>query len=96
MAEELDIEVARDVFGLSQQQIDTWPFGVPAFSSDRSAAAQVICRLWPSDVRPIFEKHLEARLPRLHGGLAETVMVATPDEICRAALSAVREYGATV
>lgn len=93
--EELDQTVAREVFGLSQGQIDAWPWGVPHFSSDRNFAAGIISHLWCfDDTRRSLEREFAARLPKLRGGLAESLMVATPDEICKAAISAVRECGA--
>jgi hypothetical protein len=39
--EELDESVAREVFGCTQEQIEAWPFDLPAFSTDRNAAVRV-------------------------------------------------------
>jgi hypothetical protein len=92
--EDLDRAIAREVFGLSQEQIDAWPWGVPEFSSSRSDAAKVLCQIWLSeDKRAVMERELCARLPLQGVGLVKTLIVATPDEICAAALSAVRECG---
>ncbi len=89
--EELDEAVAREVFGLSQEQIDAWPWGVPGFSSDRNHAAWVLCRIWPDeDKRAAMERELRARLPLEDGGLLKALIVAAPDEICATALSVVR------
>lgn len=94
--EDLNESVAREVFGLFQEQIDAWPWSVPPFSSDRNYAAGIVSRLWEAEAtRKALEKALTARLPSLHGGIAEILMVATPRELCRAALSAVRECSVT-
>ena len=92
--EEIDEVVAREIFGCTQEQIDAWPFGVPAFSQDRNRAGDIVSRIWAfDDVREIFEKHLTARLPRLHGGVAELLFLCGPREICEAALKASSECG---
>jgi hypothetical protein len=92
-AEELDEAIARDVFCLPQEQIDAWPWGVPAFSVDRNFAAGVAARLWAFDhLRIAFEHKLRARVPRQHGGIVECLFVCTPGDICNAALETIREF----
>jgi hypothetical protein len=93
-SQEIDEAIARELFGLSQEQIDAWPWGVPPFSTERGFAASVVGRIWSFDApRSIFEKCLALRLPQIHGGIAEIIFAATPDVICEAALAMVHECG---
>jgi hypothetical protein len=93
MDEDLDQAVAREVFGLSQKEIDAWPWGVPPLSSDRNLAAGLISRIWTCDrLRNAMERTL-SNLPSLHPGKVELLVVSTPEEICRAAIIAARECG---
>lgn len=90
----LNEAIAREVFGVSQAQIDAWPWWVPAFCQDRNEAAAVACRIGAFDShRETFNRTLARLVPRLHGGLAESIVVCTPKEICQAALATLLECG---
>jgi hypothetical protein len=90
--------VAREVFlakpAVTPDGHEWWPMGLPRFASSRNDAIRVICEICAFDAhRRAFDRSLRARLPRAYGGECELLMVATPDEICRAAIIAVRECG---
>lgn len=96
----LDIEIAHQVFGLSREAIDAWPWGAPFFSSDRTAAADVVGRMLTGPDRQAFEHELEQAARHWgwgstpdHAGTATLLLVLTPDEICRAALKALQQSG---
>lgn len=97
-AEELDIAVAQEVFGVPRAVIDAWPWGVPAFSSQRELSSDVVGRMIAHPAREQFDAALESAarkwgwkaLPE-HSGISAAILVLTPDEICRAALAAIRE-----
>lgn len=92
--DDVDEAIAREVFGCTQQQIDAWPFGTPAFCGDRNYAADVVSGIWTfAGLREAFERHLSATVPRLLGGPAESLFACTSGEICQAALMAFGEYG---
>ena len=93
--DDMDKAIAREVFGLSEGQIEAWPFGVPEFSTNGHDARGVVNRLYSFDRhREAFDRHLARLIPYLHGGLCEQLLVCTPEDICEAALMAVRECGA--
>ena len=82
------------MFGCSQEQIDAWPWFVPDFSQDRNQAASVAACVGSFDGhREFFNRNLAALVPSVNGGLAESLTVCTPDDICRAALATIRECG---
>lgn len=96
----LDIEIAHQVFGLSREAIDAWPWGAPFFSSDRTAAADVVGHMLTGPDRQAFEQELEQAARHWgwgsttdHAGTATLLLVLTPDEICRAALKALQQSG---
>lgn len=93
--EELDIEIAVQVFGVSRGAVESWPWPIPEFSSDRRWSAAVVTEMWArnNSQTKAFERelHTMANKCKVNGGLAELMVVNTPDEICRAALIAVRE-----
>jgi hypothetical protein len=96
--EELDIEIAVHVFGVSMEAIAAWPWVVPEFSTDRNYCSQVILRMFAHDARHIFDEKLESAAMALgwktepkYNGLGAAILVLTPDEICKAALAAIRE-----
>jgi hypothetical protein len=98
--EQLDVDVARLVFGVSQEAIDAWPWGVPCFSTDRGKAADVVGRMLAHSVREAFEVELENAATQWgwgvkpeYAGAATLLLVLTPDEICRAALKALQQSG---
>lgn len=101
--EELDIEIAKLVFGISIEAVAALPFGVPEFSSDQRWSAAVVGRMLTHDARNIFDEQLE-RAAIAHGwksqpeysGLSTAILVLTPDEICKAALAAIRECGCSL
>lgn len=93
--EDRNIDIARKIFGIANEILDAWPWGVPEFSSDRRWSAAVVTAMWskPDNVRLEFERQmleLAARM-KLKGGLVEAMVVNTPDEICKAALTALAE-----
>lgn len=100
IGEELDSRIAEEVFGVSRAAIDGWPWGVPAFSSDRRWSADVIGKMLVHPALALFDAELERVALRWgwmknpgHGGPSALVLVLTPDEICHAALRAIRGYG---
>lgn len=96
----LDVEIAHQVFGLAREAIAAWPWGAPFFSSDRTAAADVVGRMLARPERQAFEHELEQAARHWgwcstpdHAGTATLLLVLTPDEICRAALKALQQSG---
>jgi hypothetical protein len=93
--EELDIEIAVHVFGVSRDAVEAWPWPIPGFSSDRRWSAAVVTEMWSrnNSETKVFERKLRtlADACKLNGGLAELMVVNTPDEICKAAITAVQE-----
>ena len=94
--EEIDRAVAKEVFGLSSEQIKAWPWGVPPCSTDRNYAGGLVCRMWLSDEhREAFEKNLH--LGNFSKGVDDSrtklLLMASPDELCIAAINAARECG---
>ena len=96
-SEELDKEIAEHVFGIPRSQIDAWPWGVPEFSTDRRWAAAVVGKMLSrGGLTARFNDHLELASLRWAGmkpDISAVVVVLTPDEICQAALMAIRECG---
>lgn len=100
IGDDLDLRVAEELFGLSKAAIKEWPWGVPAFSSNRRWSADVIGKMLVHPARELFDVELERsaqhwgwKKTRADEGASVLVLVLTPDEICHAALRAIREYG---
>lgn len=80
--------VARDVLGS--------PDGpVPPYSRDRTAAHAIVREIWRYRRHlAVFDRIIKMRLPVwAEGGPGELLLMVEPDDICRAALVAVRECG---
>ena len=92
---DVDHDIAKKLFGFSEEQIDAWPWGVPVFSSDRQYAAGLVNWIWLSEPhRKSFDRHMAERMPKPHhGGIAETLMVCIPSLICEVALIVAEECG---
>lgn len=95
--DELDVAVAEQVFGVSREIIEAWPWGVPAFSSDRQWSAGVVGCMLAHPARELFDVELERAAIRWgwkaqpeYAGAGALVLVLTPEEICKAALAAIR------
>ena len=86
----MDEEIAERVFGVPRSVIDAWPWGIPAFSSDRRHAASVALQMLakPEATREKFNRILSDHVKRASetGSLAESLVVLTPDVICTAAI----------
>lgn len=101
-SEEMDIQIAELVFGLPREQIDAWPWGVPEFSTDRRWSAAVILKMLVHESHHLFNEQLE-RAAVAWGwkkkpgfcGLDSAILILTPDEICKAALIAIREHNSS-
>lgn len=100
MDEELNKQVAEHVYGMTRQAIEALPWGVPDFSGDRTWAAGVANRMLrqPLPVLSRFDAALSEAAKAWgwgskheHQGISVPLIVLTPDEICKAALKAIRE-----
>lgn len=100
MDEELNKQVAEHVYGMTREAIAALPWGVPDFSGDRTWAAGVANRMLRQP-RPVLSR-FDAALSEAakawgweskpeHQGISVPLIVLTPDEICKAALKAIRE-----
>lgn len=96
-AEALNEAVAVEIFGVDQDALKRWRWPLPDFATDRGWSAAVVSELGGRDdpVRLAFERNLTefADFMRVKGGFVEAMILLTPDEICRAALKAVRQQG---
>ncbi|KGH29343.1 hypothetical protein [Comamonas thiooxydans] len=102
MDEELNKQVAEHVYGMTREAIEALPWGVPDFSGDRTWAAGVANRMLrhPKPVLTRFDAALSDAAKAWgwgwgskpeHQGISVLLIVLTPDEICKAALKAIRE-----
>ena len=98
--DELNDSIAAEVFGVSKSLLDAWPWPKPDFAGDRRWSAAVCTHMWgmPDSVRLAFERELVGLADTFikrggKGGICELMVANTPDEICKAALTAVRECG---
>lgn len=101
---ELERAVAIEVFGLTAAQVDAWPWGPPPFSTQRDWAAAVLVHTLAHPgpgVRARFDAELAEAAMRWgwrrspdQEGPGTLALLLTPDEICMAALKAVRGCGA--
>jgi hypothetical protein len=92
---EIDMAIAKLVFGLSQAQIDAWPWGIPAFSTDRHCSADVVARMAIEPQGRLFNEIITRRAEEIapRAALPSLIVVLSPDEICLAAVSACLGYG---
>lgn len=96
--ESMDRAISIEVFGVSADAVDAWPWPLPEFSTDRRWSEAVSQRMLYSEAHRVgFESALEAaatyagyRSADKFSGIATLTMVLTPDVICRAALMVVR------
>lgn len=97
--EELDVKIAKIVFGVDGEATKEWPWGVPPFSIDRNWSAAVIGRMLVHHAADKFNSALERRA-LIWGwekiersiNIPALIIVLTPDEICNAALEAIQEF----
>ena len=97
--EDLNKQVAEHVYGMTRQAIEALPWGVPDFSGDRTWAAGVANRMLrqPLPVLSRFDAALSDAAKAWgwgskpeHQGISVLLIVLTADEICKAALKAIR------
>ena len=96
----LNNDVAAIVFGVSRDLLDAWPWPKPDFAGDRRWSAAVVTHMLskPDATRRVFERELESLAETFvargsKGGLCELMVVNTPDELCKAAVTACLECG---
>jgi len=92
----LDRMVAEVVFGIPAESLDTWPFQLPRFSTDRHAAGQVLMRVYtlpdgPIRLQQALADELDQWLPPGDRSHFAVLTVLTAAAMCRAAISAARE-----
>ena len=83
---DLDFDVCKFVFKIDPEE---YKWGVPFFSSDRNAAAIVNTEMAFRDgnTKDEYEKALKIIVSKCDGnGTSISLMVLTPDEICKAAV----------
>ncbi len=93
---DLDFEVAKVVFSIDPE---TYRWGVPSFSTDRSAAAIVNTEMAfrKDGTRERYDKELEKiAIKSCKGGMeyknmSMLLVLLLPDEICKAAIMACRK-----
>ena len=92
----LDRMVAEVVFGIPAESLDTWPFQLPRFSTDRHAASLVLTRVHtlpggPTRLQQALADELDQWLPPGDRSHFAVLTVLTAAAMCRAAISAARE-----
>jgi len=92
MDDNLNYVIAKIVFGLTQEAIDSLRWPIPNFSGTRNDAMRVVCQLHgKGKVAEIFDKKLAVTTEK-YANMSEKMMALTPDVICTAAIEAFREY----
>lgn len=96
----LDRMVAEVVFGIPAESLDTWPFQLPRFSTDRHAASLVLTRVHtlpggPTRLQQALADELDQWLPPGDRSHFAVLTVLTAAAMCRAAISAARECRTT-
>ncbi|MDF2861373.1 MAG: Uncharacterized protein K0S02_1645 [Achromobacter mucicolens] len=95
----LDRMVAEVVFGIPAESLNTWPFQLPRFSTDRHAASLVLTRVHtlpggPTRLQQALADELDQWLPPGDRSHFAVLTVLTAAAMCRAALKAARECAA--
>ncbi len=95
----LDRTVAEVVFGIPAETLESWPFELPRFSTDRHAAGVALTRVHaltegPARVQKALADELDQWLPSGDRSHFAVLTVLTAAAICRAAISAARECAA--
>lgn len=96
---ELDRTVAEVVFGIPPETLDSWPFLLPRFSTDRHVAGLALTRVstlpdGPARVQQALADELDQWLPHGDRSHFAVLTVLTAAAMCRAAISAARECAA--
>lgn len=96
---ELDRMVAEVVFGIPAESLDTWPFPLPRFSTDRHAAGVALARVHtlldgPTHLQRALADELDQWLPPGDRSHFAVLTVLTAAAMCRAAINAAREFRA--
>lgn len=96
---ELDRTVAEVVFGISAEALDSWPFQLPRFSTDRHAAGLALMRVYtlpegPARLQQALAEEVDQWLPPASRSHFAVLTVMTAAAMCRAAIRAARECAA--
>jgi hypothetical protein len=88
--------VINSVYGISEIALNQWPFTLPLFDSERNCTIELISQMLikPPDIKSNFCDIIEKRLNETAPGASfvESIVIASPDEICLAAISSCRGY----
>lgn len=95
----LDRTVAEVVFGIPAESLETWPFPLPRFSTDRHVAGTALLHVQtlpdgPARVQQALADELDQWLPHGDRSHFAVLTVLTAAAMCRAAISAARECAA--
>ncbi|MGB3818107.1 hypothetical protein [Achromobacter pulmonis] len=93
---ELDRLVAEVVFGMPAEYLDTWPFQLPRFSTDRHVAGTALMHVQtlpdgPTRVQQALADELDQWLAPGDRSHFAVLTVLTAAAMCRAAINAARE-----
>ena len=92
-SEELNIEIAKCFFGYSDENLNNSDIYIPNYSGDRNLSASVVEKIviGPDEVREKFLKSLDNYLDRAElEDLDKRILSATPEVICRIALTSIQ------
>ncbi|WP_131727099.1 hypothetical protein [Achromobacter xylosoxidans] len=95
----LDRTVAEVVFGIPAETLESWPFELPRFSTDRHAVGVALARVHtlldgPTHLQRALADELDQCLPPGDRSHFAVLTVLTAAAMCRAAIRAARECAA--